>query len=214
MPTSRLVLPIDDILPDMLDLLFSQPYAFVVIFGGIILAIAIHEAAHSFAADKLGDPTPRSLGRTTLNPLAHLDPIGTLVLLVTGAFGWGKPAPYDPYNLRNPERDSALIALAGPASNIVLAILFALLLYIPSLSFIDYIIALLIRININLALFNLLPVPPLDGSKIFLKSNPFSQQNSLFLLFLLILPIFGGYSLASLIISPISSSLFRLLTSL
>src|SRR4030066_1301523 len=112
----------------MLNLIFSNPSAFIVIFGGIILAIGIHEAAHAFTADYLGDPTPRSLGRTTLNPLAHLDPLGTLVILVTGFFGWGKPAPFDPYNLRDPRRDTALIALAGPASNIVLAVIFSLVL--------------------------------------------------------------------------------------
>src|SRR3989304_6068303 len=98
----------------MLDLLFTNPFSFVVIFGGIITAIGIHEAAHCYMADYLGDPTPRSLGLLSLNPLVHLDPLGTLVILVTGAFGWGKPSPFDPYNLKNPTRDTALIAPAGP----------------------------------------------------------------------------------------------------
>src|SRR3989304_4344518 len=111
----------------MLDLLFTSPLSFVVIFGGIIIAIGIHEAAHCYMADYLGDPTPRSLGRLTLNPLAHLDPLGTLVILVTGAFGWGKPSPFDPYNLKDVRRDTALIALAGPVSNILLAILLSFL---------------------------------------------------------------------------------------
>src|SRR3972149_10745574 len=111
----------------MLSLLFQNPLAFVVIFGGLIIAIGIHEAAHCFMADYLGDPTPRSLGRTTLNPLAHLDPLGTLVIVVTGMFGWGKPAPFDPYNLRHPQRDTAFIALAGPVSNILLALAISLL---------------------------------------------------------------------------------------
>src|SRR3989344_6644428 len=117
----------------MLDLLFTSPLSFVVIFGGIIIAIGLHEAAHCYMADYLGDPTPRSLGRLTLNPLSHLDPLGTLVILVTGAYGWGKPAPFDPYNLADPRRDTALIALAGPASNILVAILLSLIFRISTL---------------------------------------------------------------------------------
>ncbi len=205
----------------MLGLLFSNPLAFVVIFGGLIIAIGIHEAAHCFMADYLGDPTPRSLGRTTLNPLAHLDPLGTLVIVVTGMFGWGKPAPFDPYNLRNPRRDIPLIAIAGPASNIILAIAISLLwrvLPIPQslLSVLYY----LIRINVTLALFNLIPVPPLDGSKILAgilnrgsgrDFENFGGGNSLLLLLLLLMPIFGGHSLASAIISPVSNLLLGVL---
>lgn len=188
----------------MLNLLFTDPYIFIIVFGAIILAIGIHEAAHCYAADHLGDPTPRALGRTTLNPLAHLDPLGTAVLLLTGAFGWGKAAPFDPYNLKNPVRDTALIALAGPASNILLAIVLALLIRLPGLVFLLPAISYVIILNINLALFNLLPIPPLDGSKIFLKNLTIRNQNSYMYLLLFILPVFGGRSLASLIISPIS----------
>jgi Zn-dependent protease len=202
----------------MLDLLFSNPFAFILIFGGILLAIGFHEAAHAYMADYLGDPTPRSLGRTTLNPLAHLDPLGTLVILVTGIFGWGKPAPYDPYNLKNPKRDTALIALAGPASNLVMAIMFSLLVRFVSLPVVvGSILFMFIRLNITLALFNLIPVPPLDGSKIagILMSNEgaarYAHQNNLFLLILLILPIFGGSSIAMLIVSPISNFILHLL---
>lgn len=192
----------------MLDLLFSNPLAFVVMFGGLIIAIGIHEAAHCYMADYLGDPTPRSLGRLTLNPLAHLDPVGTLVILVTGAFGWGKPSPFDPYNLRNPQRDTILIALAGPASNILLAICLSALAHFLNLSILG-ILRYLISLNINLALFNLIPIAPLDGSRIFLKNQ--SNQYSLMLLLLLIFPIFGGHSLASLIISPISKLILDIL---
>ena len=188
----------------MLDILFQNPLAFVVIFGGIIIAIGIHEAAHCYMADYLGDPTPRSLGRLTLNPLAHLDPVGTLVILVTGAFGWGKPSPFDPYNLKNPRRDTALIALAGPISNLLLALGLSLVLRLSTwplaLSTVFY---FLISLNVNLAIFNLIPIAPLDGSRIFLKNQ--SSNYSLLLLLLLIFPIFGGTSLASLIVSPISS---------
>jgi len=193
----------------MLDILFQNPFAFVVIFGGIIIAIGIHEAAHCYMADYLGDPTPRSLGRLSLNPLVHLDLLGTLVILVTGAFGWGKPSPFDPYNLRNPKRDTALIALAGPASNMLLAVGLSLVLQILSNLSILGILRYLIALNINLALFNLIPIAPLDGSKIFLKNQ--SNQYSLMLLLLLIFPIFGGHSLASLLISPISKLILDIL---
>ncbi len=204
----------------MLGLLFSNPLAFVVIFGGLIIAIGIHEAAHCFMADYLGDPTPRSLGRTTLNPLAHLDPLGTLVIVVTGMFGWGKPAPFDPYNLRNPSRDIPLIAIAGPVSNILLAVILSAILRIFHLDPIVSIVFFLIRLNINLALFNLIPVPPLDGSKILAgilnrgsgrDFENFGGGNSLLLLLLLLMPIFGGHSLASAIISPISNLLLGIL---
>lgn len=199
----------------MLDLLFSNPLAFVVIFGGIIIAIGIHEAAHCYMADYLGDPTPRSLGRLTLNPLAHLDPVGTLVILVTGAFGWGKPSPFDPYNLRNPQRDTALIALAGPTSNLLLALGLSLIARFGVPQFLTggtlfSILYFLISLNVNLALFNLIPIAPLDGAKIFTRNQ--SGQYSLPLLLLLLLPIFGGHSLASLIISPVSSLILRFLT--
>ena len=205
----------------MLSLLFQNPLAFVVVFGGLIIAIGIHEAAHCFTADYLGDPTPRSLGRTTLNPLAHLDPLGTLVLVVTGMFGWGKPAPFDPYNLAHPQRDTAIIALAGPVSNILLAIVVSLLWRVlPIPPTLTAVFLFLIRINVTLALFNLIPVPPLDGSKILAgilnrgsgrDFENFGGGNSLLLLLLLLIPIFSGHSLASLLISPVTNVLLGVL---
>src|SRR3989344_1658008 len=103
----------------MFGLLFNDSLEFILWTISIVLAITIHEFAHAFAADRLGDPTPRLMGRLTLNPLAHLDPLGTLLLLIA-RFGWGKPVIFDPFNLRNPRRDSAIISLAGPVSNILL----------------------------------------------------------------------------------------------
>ena len=194
----------------MLELLFTSPFAFIVVFGGLIVAIGIHEAAHCYMADYLGDPTPRALGRTTLNPLVHLDPIGTLMILITGRFGWGKPAPYDPYNLANPDRDTKLIALAGPASNIALAILLSLVYKFFNLSPLLSIFYYLISLNLNLALFNLIPVPPLDGSKIFFRSNNQlsiinNQWMNIVILVFLVMPL-AGY-----IISPISQYLLNIL---
>ena len=202
----------------MLDLLFSNPLAFVVIFGGLVLAIGIHEAAHCYMADYLGDPTPRSMGRRTLNPLAHLDPVGTLAILITGVFGWGKPAPFDPYNLKDPKKDTALIALAGPASNILLAILLSLVINFTSLPpQIGVIAYFLVRLNLGLAIFNLIPIAPLDGSKIvgvFLSHEQalkLQRVNNPLLLLFLIVPIFGGASIATLIVSPIINTLLGLL---
>ena len=192
----------------MLELLFTSPFAFIIVFGGLIVAIGIHEAAHCYMADYLGDPTPRALGRTTLNPIAHLDLVGTLMILVTGRFGWGKPAPFDPYNLQNPQRDTALIAFAGPISNILLAIGLSLVFHLLSNLSILGILKYLISLNLNLALFNLIPVPPLDGSKIFLGKSPFGEHNSTMSLIILIVVVMP---LASYIISPISSFLLSLL---
>lgn len=185
----------------MLGLLFTQPYSFVIILGGIILAIGIHEAAHCFMADYLGDPTPRSLGRLTLNPFAHLDPLGTLIIVLTGAFGWGKASPFDPYNLKNPQRDTALIAAAGPVSNLLLASFFAILLRLSPFAFLFPTLEFLIYLNINLAVFNLLPLPPLDGSKIFWRQAPFGTNPQTGYLILILLIATG---LVGLIISPIS----------
>jgi len=139
----------------MLSLLFQSPLEFIVVFGGLILAIGLHEAAHCYMADYLGDPTPRSQGRLTLNPLAHLDPLGTIAILLTN-FGWGKASPFDPYNLKDPKRDTAIIALAGPVSNILVAVLLSILFHSLSnlsiLGILSFLIQLLCSIrNKNLA---------------------------------------------------------------
>src|SRR4030042_6593877 len=148
----------------MLDLLFSEPTLFIVWIMSLIVAVTIHEFSHAWVADYCGDPTARIAGRKTLNPLAHLDPLGTLALLLVN-IGWGKPVPVDPYNLDNPKRDSMFISLAGPASNLLLAVFLSLLgkFLLPQLFFL---FSPLIILNVGLAIFNLLPVPPLDGSKI------------------------------------------------
>lgn len=183
----------------------------------LLIAITIHEFSHALAADKLGDPTASLAGRISLNPLRHLDPIGTLMLLFF-RFGWGKPVPFDPFNLRHPKRDSALISLAGPASNLILATLLALLIHLlPSV--LSVLAIPLIIMNVNLAVFNLLPIPPLDGAKIlygFLprswadEYNDFMGSYGSILLILLILPI-GGSSLAIKLIMPVINLLLHFL---
>ena len=204
----------------LITLLFQSPLTFVIIGIGLIVALTIHEFAHAYIADKLGDPTARALDRVTLNPLAHLDPIGTLAILLVG-FGWGKPVPFDPYNLQDPKRDTLFIALAGPASNFILATALAAVIALTSPAAILAVpLQIIIQINVMLGVFNLIPIPPLDGSKILagilpaehsIEYEKFANRYSTILLLMFILPIIGGQSLASTIISPIINLIMNLL---
>ena len=145
----------------------------------ILFALTVHEYAHGWVADRLGDPTARHAGRLTFNPLAHLDPIGTIMLFLA-RFGWARPVPVDPYNLRNPKRDMMWVSLAGPAANILLAVLCGQVL--KGLYAVGVTSGVLsdmffygMLINLYLAFFNLLPIPPLDGSKILMGLLPPEQ---------------------------------------
>lgn len=150
---------------------------YLALFAILLASLSVHEAAHAWAADRLGDPTARLLGRLTLNPVAHIDPIGTLLLpgvaILTGLpiIGWAKPVPVNLNQLRHPRRDFMYIAAAGPASNLVQAGMLAgvaWLMYPGGLerSLVAQLIGFGVQINVLLALFNLIPVPPLDGGNV------------------------------------------------
>lgn len=158
----------------MIDLLFSNPAAFVVelalLIPAFLIAVTVHELAHGVVADRLGDPTARLQGRLTLNPLPHIDPLGAVAFLLAG-FGWAKPVPVNASNLRHPRRDMAWIAAAGPLSNFVIAFLGLLALVLVrrtvELPFfaepLGAILQAVFRFNVALGIFNLIPLPPLDG---------------------------------------------------
>ncbi len=132
------------------------------------MAATVHEYAHAYAAVQLGDPTPRWLGRLTLNPLAHLDPLGSLLLLLAG-FGWAKPVPVNPRHFRNPRQGMLLVALAGPLANVTLLAGLGFLYrmgLVPPEGWVAELWLRMLYVNAVLAVFNLLPIPPLDGSRI------------------------------------------------
>lgn len=132
----------------------------------LAVCVSVHEASHAGMAYLLGDPTAKREGRLTLNPLKHLDPLGTLMLFIVH-FGWGKPVPYNEHNLRQPRRDAALIAMAGPLSNLITALFISLLLkYLPSPSLLLNALQAIFSLSLILFLFNLIPIAPLDGSKL------------------------------------------------
>ena len=212
--------------------LFSEQgalIAFVITIPGILIAITFHEFAHAFAADKLGDDTPRRQGRLSLNPFTHLDLFGTIMLVFAG-FGWGKPVEINPRNFNRDislNKAEAIVAAAGPIMNFILAILFEIVLclmikFVPDLYVVGgdifatsemwrvvaQIVMSIISINIGLGVFNLIPLPPLDGSKILSGFLPYNARNwldshsQIFELIFIALWIVG---ILSLIISPLIS---------
>jgi Zn-dependent protease len=206
-----------------------------VVFGIIVwivafgITITIHEAAHAWMSDRLGDPTARLMGRLSLNPLRHYDPVGTSLLLVlvimrsvgipVMPFGWAKPVPIDPYNLQNPKKDAALISLAGPITNMALATFLSIILRIFPQNLIFNLFYPVILLNVALAIFNLIPIHPLDGGKILVGLLPsreahqfdmFLEKYGMVLLFIIIFPM-GGSSIISAIIDPAISLILNLL---
>lgn len=148
----------------LLSLLSRDPVAFMIIAAALVLSLTVHEFAHAWTADRLGDPTPRRYGRVTLNPLRHLDPFGTLLLLIAG-FGFARPVPINPYNLGR--WGTLWVAAAGPISNLLIAFVAAVLLRVlPPSQITDLVLLYVLSINVVLAVFNLIPIPLLDGSRI------------------------------------------------
>jgi Zn-dependent protease len=207
----------------MLQYLFTNPLSFTIWAAALLVAVTVHEFAHAWTADHLGDPTARLAGRVTLNPIAHLDPLGTLMLLIF-RFGWGKPVPIDPFNLRNPRRDAAVISFAGPAANLILAFTFSLIirlayLFLSSAIMIQTILLPFITLSVILAIFNLIPIHPLDGGKVLVgllprenayKLDAILNRYGFFILILLIFPFFGTSPIIA-IISPIINLILSLL---
>ena len=192
----------------------------------LIMSVVIHEVSHGYAASFLGDETARYQGRLTLNPIKHLDFVGSILVpsisyfLGGFIFGWAKPVPYNPYNLRPGRWSEAAVAAAGPASNIILALIFGILLRVTismetswaTPAFVQ-ITAMIVFINILLAIFNLMPIPPLDGSKLLFALFPdkLFQIRGFFERYGLILVLFFIFFLWQFI-SPVIGILFRLIT--
>jgi Zn-dependent protease len=212
---------------------FGDPATLIARIVTLLIAFTIHELAHALSADYLGDSTPRRMGRISLNPLVHLDPIGSLMLLIAG-FGWAKPVMVNPYNMRgNPRTSMAIVAIAGPISNIFLASLFVIPFRLglldftfrsatPTIPSIDFLLSTFIWINIILAVFNMIPVGPLDGLKVLYGVlpdemlpylQPLEQYGMLILLgAIFVLPLVGIDLFSSFLITTSLAFLRFLLT--
>ena len=188
------------------------------------MSVVIHEVAHGYAALALGDTTAKYQGRLTLNPLSHLDPVGSVLVPLFGYFvggfiiGWARPVPFNPYNLRNQKWGEAIVAAAGPLANILIAVIFGVLLRLSMQNgFINEaflnLASFVILINITLAIFNLIPVPPLDGSKILFAMLPYKWQGIRFAIERMgLLLVFVLIFFAWQFISPVIFGIFRLFT--
>lgn len=200
---------------------YMDALTFIVSLIILIMSVVIHELSHGYTAEMLGDPTPRLQGRLTLNPLKHLDLFGSIIVpIITSiagfTFGWAKPVEWNPYNVKNRKTAELLISLAGPLSNALIAIIFGLIVRFAgaylSVSLIQ-IMLYIVGINIVLAVFNLIPVPPLDGSKVLFSLLPAkmsgfrrtAEQYSIFFFLIVILLLWR-------IIDPIILALFKLIT--
>ncbi len=183
----------------LLSLLFSNPGLFLILAVTLLYSVILHEVAHGWVARLFGDDTAWRDGRLTLNPVSHLDPIGTLMLFLVG-FGWAKPVPVNYYSLKRSRFGFFSVALAGCATNILIAVIALILLQFGAVndnSMLSTILPLVIRVNIILGAFNLIPIPPLDGSKILMSFLPLNAQERLarvepYGFFILVFLLFSG----------------------
>lgn len=203
----------------LLDLLQHQPLAFVLLAVSLLLAIGLHEYAHALVADLQGDRMPRAMGRLTPNPVRHLDPLGTLAIFLVG-FGWGKPVEFRLQALSSQRFGAAFVALAGPLMNLSLALIGAFLFGIalrgdapdPLITFLEYFAG----INVLLAVFNLIPLPPLDGSRLLTIFLPRDRQGIIFFLdrygflILLALVFLGGLRFLGPVFDLVTRWVFRI----
>jgi len=161
----------------MLSGIFSDPLSVVLLLGAVVVATTCHECAHAFVADRLGDPTARQLGRLSLNPLVHADVLGTLCFVLFG-FGWAKPVPINPRNFQNPRQGMLQVAIAGPLANVTVAAIVGLIARATAGSIgslgLEFLVVVA-WINVILAVFNMIPVPPLDGSRVVEAVLPLGQ---------------------------------------
>lgn len=209
----------------------NDPVGLILLLPPLLFALTFHEAAHGWMALRLGDPTAKLLGRLTLNPLAHLDPLGTLIFIIPPHIGWAKPVPVDVRYLKHPRRDMMWIALAGPVSNVILAFLFGMILRgmnavghdfsSPAERALVNMVAWSVVLNLSLAAFNMIPIFPLDGSKVLTgllsptaaaRFQQLEPMGPILLLGLILIGSFSGVSVIGTIISPFTSTLGRLFT--
>ncbi|MEA3475276.1 MAG: site-2 protease family protein [Candidatus Cloacimonadota bacterium] len=205
----------------------NQITQFVLLIFPILYALTVHEFSHGYVAYRLGDDTAKRAGRLTLNPLKHLDPIGTIMLFIVH-IGWAKPVPINPYNFKNIKRDTAYVALAGPAANFISAIIFSLIFNFfnahtsaSSQNIFIVIIFYTIFINIALGLFNLIPFPPLDGSKIlgaflsdeaYFRYQRFERKGAFILIGIVLVSNLMGLNIIGGVIMPPINFFIKLLT--
>jgi len=202
----------------------SNPVEFLLLIPPLLFALTVHEWSHGYTAMRLGDPTARLLGRLTLNPIAHLDPLGSILFLLPPHIGWAKPVPVDVRYLSHPRRDMMWIALAGPVSNILLATLFGTILRMVAAAQLDWsgpaaaavvkMIGWSVVLNLSLAIFNMIPIFPLDGSRVLTGLLPaaqaeryrsFDAYGPMVLLGIILIGSISGVSVIGMIITPFVS---------